>query len=42
MLMSIPARGIRLVLVTAGVHHALQHLFPDRARTHTTGLILSD
>ncbi len=41
MLMSVPARGIRFVLVTTGVHCILRYLVPARARTHPTALILS-
>jgi hypothetical protein len=41
MLMSVPARGIRFLLVTAGVHYALRYLVPARARTHAAALILS-
>ncbi len=41
MLISIPARGIRFVAVTAGVHFLLQCLVPARAHTHSTALILS-
>jgi hypothetical protein len=39
MLVSIPVRGIRFVLVTAGVHFAFRHLVPDRWRKHSAALI---
>ncbi|MDJ0808552.1 MAG: hypothetical protein QNJ01_00540 [Desulfobacterales bacterium] len=41
MLVSVPARGIRFVLVTAGVHFLFQRLVPARVRAHDTALILS-
>lgn len=41
MLISIPARGIRFVLVTVVVHYAFKYLVPTRAHTYCSALILT-
>lgn len=40
-LLSIPARGIRFVIITMGVHYALKKIIPAKIARHPTTLILS-